>query len=416
MTKQLAGILLCLFFFMARQAVAHSALKPDFNSLNNSFKFKKDSVTHERDIIDEFHILFNNRNHPHIYKPSTKTGRFHFAAIPAAGYSLQTGFAGVLASNAVFYTDEKDSSKASSILASVAFTQYSQIILPLNADIWTKGEKYNIIVDYRYMNYPTQTFGLGLRTKLTDGYNIDYSYLKIHQAVLRNLTHNFFLGGGYYYDYLWNEREIDPPQNIQTGFEKYGLHSNETASGLCLQGLFDNRENQVNPMGGFYANLRLRANYKWMGSSTRWESGILDMRKYFRFPENSHNIIALWSYNWITFGGRPPYLLLPSTGWDDYFNTGRGYLQGRYRSKDMSYLEAEYRFQILRNGLLGGVVFGNLQTFSRDIYNQYANFIPGYGLGIRVKMNKHSSTNLCIDYGFGNEGSRGFFVNLGEVF
>jgi hypothetical protein len=31
-------------------------------------------------------------------------------------------------------------------------------------------------------------------------------------------------------------------------------------------------------------------------------------------------------------------------------------------------------------------------------------------------MNKESSTNLSIDYGFGINGSRGFFVNLGEVF
>jgi hypothetical protein len=35
---------------------------------------------------------------------------------------------------------------------------------------------------------------------------------------------------------------------------------------------------------------------------------------------------------------------------------------------------------------------------------------------MRIKLVKHSSTNLCIDYGFGKDGSRGFFVNLGEVF
>ena len=39
-----------------------------------------------------------------------------------------------------------------------------------------------------------------------------------------------------------------------------------------------------------------------------------------------------------------------------------------------------------------------------------------YGFGIRIKVNKVSNTNIAIDYGFGLDGSHGFFVNLGELF
>lgn len=35
---------------------------------------------------------------------------------------------------------------------------------------------------------------------------------------------------------------------------------------------------------------------------------------------------------------------------------------------------------------------------------------------MRIKIVKHYGAHLCIDYGFGKDGSRGFFVNLGEVF
>jgi hypothetical protein len=109
-------------------------------------------------------------------------------------------------------------------------------------------------------------------------------------------------------------------------------------------------------------------------------------------------------------------LLLPSTGWDDPFNTGRGYIQGRYRGRNMFYLEAEYRFDILRNGFLGGVVFANAQSFSNVTYSELTTIAPGWGGGLRIKLNKESGSNLCIDYGFGLNGSRGFFVNLNEVF
>lgn len=82
----------------------------------------------------------------------------------------------------------------------------------------------------------------------------------------------------------------------------------------------------------------------------------------------------------------------------------------------MLYFESEYRFGISRNGLIGGVAFINLQNFSSDLSQQYSKIFPGYGAGIRIKLNKFSDTNLCLDYGFGENGSRGLFVNLGEVF
>jgi hypothetical protein len=80
----------------------------------------------------------------------------------------------------------------------------------------------------------------------------------------------------------------------------------------------------------------------------------------------------------------------------------------------MFYFETEYRYRISRNGFLGGVVFANVQRFTGNIIN-YDDLLPGYGAGLRIRLNKKSGANLCLDYGFGN-GSQGLYVNLGEVF
>jgi hypothetical protein len=127
-------------------------------------------------------------------------------------------------------------------------------------------------------------------------------------------------------------------------------------------------------------------------------------------------VLAIWSYDWLTLSGKPPYLDLPATGWDTYNNTGRGYIQGRFRSENMLYLEAEYRFVISRNGLFGGVAFANVQSFSDYPSREFSKLWPAAGAGLRIKVNKHSDTNIAIDYGIGVDGSKGFFVNLGEVF
>lgn len=82
----------------------------------------------------------------------------------------------------------------------------------------------------------------------------------------------------------------------------------------------------------------------------------------------------------------------------------------------MIYFESEYRYKVSRNGLVGGVVFTNVESFSGDISPAYSKLFAGYGLGLHLRLNKYSNANICIDYGFGQNGSGGFFVNVGEVF
>lgn len=364
----------------------------------------------QRDLIDVYHWVAGNSE-----TVRRDEGKFHNAPFPAAGYTLQTGFAVVLSDNLAFSTGDS-LAKISDIATSITYSQYNQIIAPIVADIWTRGNKYNIIADWRYMKYPSTTFGLGGHTQYSDGYTIDFSYIKLHTSILRAVAKNLYAGLGFYYDYFWNIVEVDPPQGIVTSFQKYGLTKTETSVGPAARVVFDSRANPVNPYNGFYANVVFHPSFTWLGSDANFTMMQIDLRKYFSLSRNHRNILALWSFNWLTAGEKTPYLLLPSTGWDDNFNTGRGYIQGRYRGNDMTYLEVEDRLTISRNGLFGIVVFGNAESFKRNLASRYNTIEPGCGAGIRLKLNKHSGANICVDYGVGMDGSSGFAVNLGEVF
>ena len=57
-----------------------------------------------------------------------------------------------------------------------------------------------------------------------------------------------------------------------------------------------------------------------------------------------------------------------------------------------------------------------LKLFQIILPNKFSSVLPAAGLGIRLKLNKFSKTNLCLDYGVGLGGSRGFAFNVGEVF
>jgi hypothetical protein len=372
----------------------------------------------EIDLIDIAQRIFNKNSVRREDVVVNQKGRVHFSAFPAVGYTLQTGFAGVISGNAAFYigSHNHESENISTVISSIAYTSKSQIIFPIASSIWTKGNKYNILSDWRYLKYPSVTYGLGGYTQLDSGYNLDYSYIKFHQAILRKISNDLYAGIGYDFDYFWNIQEVNPPTDQPSDFEKYGLNKTEKASGISLDVKYDSRRNPLNPQKGIYANILFQPKFTFMGSDANWSSLLLEFRTYIKFPAHSQNILAFWSYNWFTVGGTPPYLLLPSTAWDEFSNTGRGYIQGRFRSPNMIDQEVEYRFVVSRNGLFGGVVFANAETFSQLMTGRYEVISPGAGLGIRIKLNKFSRTNIALDYAWGTQGSKGFFVNLGEVF
>lgn len=344
--------------------------------------------------------------------------KFHPTILPAIGYSLQTSWAVAVNYSLGFNNSDKadTNTSISSINTSITYTLNKQIILPFQANIWSKNKKFNWITDLRYLHYPSLTYGLGGRSSIENETTLNYNFIKLHQILLRELAPHFYGGAGFYYDLYWNIEELDKPIFGTTAFEKYGFSSTEKAVGIPVKILYDSRLNSITPTNGLFANIIYRPSFTFLGSDNNWHSLLLEARKYLHFPKKSKNIIALWSYNVFTLSGKPPYLFLPSTSWDDFYNTGRGYIQGRYRGKDMVYFETEYRFGITKNGFLGWVVFANAQSFSKDLKSQFSVIAPGYGAGVRLRLNKHTGTNICIDYAFGKDGSNGLFVNLGEVF
>jgi len=133
----------------------------------------------------------------------------------------------------------------------------------------------------------------------------------------------------------------------------------------------------------------------------------------------------VWFVAQTTVSGQLPYLGLPAIGWDAKNRTGRGYVQGRFRGTAELYGEVEYRFRITRNGLLGGVVFANVSTFSSapvsylGFFNQGENLFdhlrPAGGVGLRFMMSRQSRTNITLDFTVADK-TFGLYFGAGEAF
>jgi outer membrane protein assembly factor BamA len=413
-------------FFLLLLFGAMLIARPCFASMPLSYapEIKKDTSFHtfveraktyrQLDLIDVVKLVLHRR----LMSTSdsvTKDQKLQVSVLPAPGFTQTTGVLGILSGNFAFFVDNKHNINQSNLSLNIDYTQKRQAIFAIHPNIWTPNDEWNITGDNRIMKYPQETFGLGGHTLPDNGYTIDYFLVRVRETVLRHVIQNLYAGFGYDFDYHFNIKQVTA--NLNTDYDIYGGGTKSVSSGPKVEVEYDSRRNAINPVaGGFYASIIYSYYFKALGSDNNYSSLKGDFRAYIPLSKNKKHILALWNYDWFTFNDHAPYLDLPSTGWDDPSSTGRGYIQARYRGKNFLDLEAEYRFPILRDGFFSGVIFANVESVTDYPSNKFTTAAPGWGCGLRVKLNKNSGTNLCFDYGFGLHHSNDFVINIGELF
>ena len=140
----------------------------------------------------------------------------------------------------------------------------------------------------------------------------------------------------------------------------------------------------------------------------------------------ARHVLGFWGIGQFNFDGHAPYMHLPSSANDTRNRIGRGYVAGRFRGPSWVTGEAEWRFPLTKNGLIGGVLFGNATTVSRDEItigdetieklNLFEAVRPAGGVGLRVLLNRTGRLNLGLDMAWGDNGAKGFYFVVGETF
>jgi hypothetical protein len=191
------------------------------------------------------------------------------------------------------------------------------------------------------------------------------------------------------------------------------------ASGLNVGAFLDTRDNSINASSGWLAAATYRTFFDgFLGGTSSWQLLDVDLRTYKALDRDHRQRLGVWVLGDFVTGGTAPYLDLPAIADDTYGRSGRGYTTGRYRGPHLLYGELEYRVTLSANGFLGAVGFANAtavdgQTSGPKLFDTIA---PAAGGGLRLLLSKRSKANLCLDYGWGKEGSRGFYLAVRETF
>ncbi len=343
---------------------------------------------------------------------------------PSIGSKPSTGLSGGLSWNTAFFSGDPATTHISSLSGGLKVSQKKQTMLGVKLAVFTDDDRWFLLGDNRMSWTSQNTYTLGSSALSSSAENLNFDSFRLYEDLYRTVKPGLLIGAGLNFN---AHSDVQPNGGDPEAFDqsayvsysaKHGLSvDRQTSSGTSVGLRYDTRDNAINPQRGWLAGATYRTFFAGMlrGDST-WQQLNLDVRTYKALTRDARQKVAFWFLGDLVTGGAAPYFDLPATGADG--RSARGYGDGRYRGEHLLYGEAEYRGTITNNGLLGFVAFTNVTTIGSvesgdTLFGSYA---PGGGAGLRVLLNKRSRTNLCADYGWGKDGSRGFYLAIQEAF
>jgi hypothetical protein len=330
-----------------------------------------------------------------------------------------------------------DSTTKLSIAAtSASVTTKGIIFVYINHNIFTTGNEWNFQGNLVAAETVTPDYGFGIGKGQAIGsvddkiladpehkaYAIHSYFFNAREKVYKKVAKDLFIGAGLDFSVRRNIKNKDTVNNVTPSSVYNNQHGfpqgHYAADGFLFNVEYNTRDNPNRAYKGIYFDAGIRINQTWIGSTKNAVQFTTDIRKYISLStESPETVLALWNWGTYLASGNIPYLELPGTARDGTFRSGRGYTAQYFKGTAFNDSEAEFRFPILANKFICGVVFGSLQSANDEQGTKlFQVFQPGYGGGLRVLFNKATRTNLALDYAFGKFGNKGFFLNLNEAF
>src|SRR5690606_32976004 len=369
----LSYLIICCSGLFAQQIVLKDTL---------SKQETKDTITqnfdHLYDIGDGIKDIIRFVRHDTAKRVSRKPSGI--SILPNINYNPSIGFQiGAKVVGGV-YVGDPENTTMSTFATALSYTTRGIVYGYLMHDTYTPRDKWNLKGGIIIAKMVGLDYGMGMgnvvetdipeeetlnnpeRTRFVNQYTV-YGF---NERIYKRLLPGMFVGAGVFIDlkrsiYTLGNQENTPlgVYSEQTGYNAEKYNNN----GLMFNWQYMTRDNPNSAYTGIYTDIVLRMSQAWMGSAQSAYQLQTDFRKYWQLSSSRPNhVLGFWHWGSYNIGGNLAYLDLPGTGRDSFARVGRGYTNGYFKGDSFFYSEVEYRFPILRNQFLSGVVFANVQT------------------------------------------------------
>ena len=332
--------------------------------------------------------------------------------LPALSYAQETHLNAQLISLLSFYTAPSDTlQRNSTFFTTLAYSQLGQSRIHLRPNIWTRGNRWHLLLDLSYQNADYKFFGIGNHTRLSS------------EELLRNIITQ----ADFEADHLLAPHIYGGISLIYQGFRNFSTGGNGIFENSALKQqnngyalfsganfIFDTRDNQNYTRHGHYFRLNADFSPGFLSSAGVMEQLNIESRDFWSLNKNMVlGLNILFNSN---TGKSVPFYFLNQLGSDQMM---RGYYKGRFRDRDLLASQLEYRWLFCPR--LGLAVFGGEGQVFGNTRFAVSEFKPNYGFGGRYIFDLKSNLTIRIDYGRGlqPEGEKtisGVYLSLGEAF
>lgn len=327
------------------------------------------------------------------YQPETGTGfgglatySFYPGQPPAAGGSARV--------------------QPSTVTAIGIYTTKKQIITALEAELFLSGGRTRVFASTGYVKFPTKFWGIGNETIDEAEEDFTPEAVELLAEVQREVAPGWYVGVS---ARVAHRRLIELAEDglLQGGSVPGSTDGRVLGGGMLLTR--DTRDNTLYPRSGSWMRLQGSIYNDAVGSEFDYGAVTLDLRQYLT-AFGSH-VVALRAVA-MASSAETPFDLLPTLGGDALL---RGYYDGRFRDRDLTAIQAEYRAPLWwRIGAVAFVEAGQVAASFGDLRS--GGFKTSFGGGLRIRLSDEG-LNIRADYGYGFAvDAGGFYLAIGEAF
>ncbi|MDZ7879668.1 MAG: BamA/TamA family outer membrane protein [Saprospiraceae bacterium] len=331
---------------------------------------------------------------------------FKIIALPIVFYTPDTKIgAGVGGLSTFNFKGDSVGARRSSVTVGLVYTQLKQILVYFPFQLFPKNQKYWLGGEVGYYRYTYNFFGIG------NDFSPDYiekfssTYPRLRLSATKQIKPYLFVGFRLGYEDFTFTR-------VDSG----GILDKKLVSGArggrhaCfgLQANYDSRDALFSPTKGWVVESYVYQAGAFMGGDFNFRRFFLEASHYISLGKKG---VLAFNGSLILSNGDVPFHQMPVIGGTKRL---RGYLEGKYSDRNLSVLQAEYRFPLYKR--FGAVVFGGFgEVASTPLGWSLANVRYNYGTGLRFMLDPVQRINIRADYGIGYK-SKGFYLTIAEAF
>ncbi len=327
---------------------------------------------------------------------------------PTLAYSPETSVEFGLASSLLFHMrNDHLGNRLSEITAFGFITLRRQYGIWLDNAVYGHRNRWILLGRVRAQYLPLRYYGIGNGNHTGKHSVIEGTYVLMRQHYYRQVYGNWFVGIQGDYQQLSNVKFDNMPTPIEpipVGAEG----SRNVALGTGI--IYDSRPNYLNTRNGAFAELSWLNYGKRYGGDYNMHALSAEVRFYKKMRKNE--VIAFQAYINRIEGKEVPFNMLSQLGNESLM---RGYYTGRFRDKQYSAAQTEYRWlPFAWSKRVGGAVFAGIGSVGDELRTLGpVRWVAGGGL--RYLLFPKKDIFVRLDCGITREGL-GFYIFTGEAF